>query len=404
MADRTIGELPGVTSLDSDSLFVAQQQGVASKVTGAQLTQFANVETAAQVAAAQAAAQGAAASETAAETAKNGAETAQTAIENMTVEAETLAAGAQATVQKIVTSGQPIKLLFGLPTGPTGPAGGVNTFNNRTGAVMPAAGDYTAAMVGAAQAWDSTKLLGNTPAKSLSSPGWYRICTKTGDSGAGLFHISHSYSSGGPSDLLVYANFAQYGTELSVISSGYYRNVFPIDDLRMTKVDTSNTYHLDIHYAISGTNVVGLDAWVTSAYDNFSPKITLQSMAPVDDAPAGETVLITAEWISPPMSIGVEYRTVERWNGSPVYVQCVNCGQMADGAEVEHGIENINYVIRYEGMRSGVAMPQIYNHSLTDDWTNYIAYVNRTKICLAAGTSAVGGNTNVTIWYTKTGE
>lgn len=152
MADKTIGELPGVTSLDSGSLFVAQQQGAASKVTGAQLIQFANVETAAQVSAAQAAAQEAAASETAAETAKNGAETAQTAIENMTVEAETLAAGAQATVQKIVTSGQPIKLLFGLPTGPTGPAGGVDSFNGRTGAVIPQTGDYTAEMVGAALA------------------------------------------------------------------------------------------------------------------------------------------------------------------------------------------------------------------------------------------------------------
>lgn len=404
MADKTIGELPGVTSLDSDSLFVAQQQGVASKVTGAQLTRFANVETAAQVAAAQAAAEGAAASETAAETAKNGAETAQTAIENMTVEAETLAAGAQATVQKIVTSGQPIKLLFGLPTGPTGPAGGVNSFNGRTGAVMPAAGDYTAAMVGAARAWDSTQLLGNAPMKSLSSPGWYRICTAIDGSGAGLFHISHSYNSGGPSDLLVYANFSKYGTALSVISSRYYQNVFPIDDLRITKEDTSNILHLDIHYAISVMNSVGLDAWVTSAQGNFSPKITLHSMAPVDDAPAGETVLITAEWISPPMLLGVEYRTVERWDGSPVYVKCVNCGQMADGAEIEHGIENINFVIRYEGVKSGIAMPQIYNHSLTDVWTAYIAYVNRTKIGLAAGTSAANGHTYVTIWYTKTGE
>ena len=43
MADKTIGELPAVTSLDGDSLFVAQQQGVASKITGAQLTEFANV-------------------------------------------------------------------------------------------------------------------------------------------------------------------------------------------------------------------------------------------------------------------------------------------------------------------------------------------------------------------------
>lgn len=33
--------------------------------------------------------------------------------------------------------------------GPVGPAGGVNSFNGRTGAVMPATGDYTAEMVGA---------------------------------------------------------------------------------------------------------------------------------------------------------------------------------------------------------------------------------------------------------------
>ena len=280
----------------------------------------------------------------------------------------------------------------------------VSSFNGRTGAVMPAAGDYTAAMVGAAPAWVSTQLLGDAPFGNISSPGWYRICTATGLSGAGLFHISHSYSSGGPSDLLVYANFSKYGTALSVISSRYYQNVFPIDDLRITKEDTSNTFHLDIHYAISVMNSVGLDAWVTSAHGKISPKITPQSMAPVDDAPAGETVLITAEWISPPMSIGVEYRTVERYGNSPVYVQRVDCGQMADGAEIEHGIENINYVIRYEGMRSGVAMPQIYNHSLTDVWTCYVAYVGQTKIGLAAGTSAANGYTYVTMWYTKTGE
>ena len=180
-----------------------------------------------------------------------------------------------------------------------------------------------------APAWDSTQLLGNAPLGNISSPGWYRICTATAPNGAGLFHISHSYNSGGPSDLLVYANFTEYGTALSVISSRYYKNVFPIDDLRITKEDTSDTFHLDIHYAISVMNSVGLDAWVTSARGNFSPKITLQSMAPVDDAPAGETVLITAEWISPPMSIGVEYRTVERYLDKPVYIKLVNCGTFA---------------------------------------------------------------------------
>lgn len=117
-----------------------------------------------------------------------------------------------------------------------------------------------------------------------------------------------------------------------------------------------------------------------------------------------DPVWMPFEWVNPPLTENVEYRTVERWNGSPVYVQCVNCGQMADGAQIDHGIEDINYVIRYEGMRTGIAIPQIYNHSLTDVWSCYVAYVNKTKIGLAAGTSAAIGNTFVTIWYTKIGE
>lgn len=45
MADKLIGELPGISYLDSGSLFVAEQNGQAVKVSGKQLTDFANVET-----------------------------------------------------------------------------------------------------------------------------------------------------------------------------------------------------------------------------------------------------------------------------------------------------------------------------------------------------------------------
>ena len=41
MADKNISTLPAVESIDNDSLFVAEQQGVASKVTGAQVASFA---------------------------------------------------------------------------------------------------------------------------------------------------------------------------------------------------------------------------------------------------------------------------------------------------------------------------------------------------------------------------
>lgn len=34
------------------------------------------------------------------------------------------------------------------------------------------------------------------------------------------------------------------------------------------------------------------------------------------------------EWVNPPMELGVEYRTTERWNGEPVYTMLVDCGAM----------------------------------------------------------------------------
>jgi hypothetical protein len=38
------------------------------------------------------------------------------------------------------------------------------------------------------------------------------------------------------------------------------------------------------------------------------------------------------EWVNPPMDVGVEYRTIERYNGKPVYVQCVNFGAMPNAS------------------------------------------------------------------------
>ena len=43
------------------------------------------------------------------------------------------------------------------------------------------------------------------------------------------------------------------------------------------------------------------------------------------------------EWVNPPMLLGVEYRTTERWNGKPVYTSLVNVG-----AYQESGMRNAN--------------------------------------------------------------
>lgn len=118
MADSNIGSLPQAVSLDDDSLLVAEQQGEAVKVTGAQFKEFGRQAVIGQV-------QGYVDQ---AEAAANRATDAVSAVTDMTVEASTLAAGQNATVTKTTKNGK-VNLLFGLPRGeqgvqgPAGPEG-----------------------------------------------------------------------------------------------------------------------------------------------------------------------------------------------------------------------------------------------------------------------------------------
>lgn len=49
------------------------------------------------------------------------------------------------------------------------------------------------------------------------------------------------------------------------------------------------------------------------------------------------------EWVNPPMYLGVEYRTTERYLGKPVYTQIINCGSMpAIGSEKTTSIAAFN--------------------------------------------------------------
>lgn len=108
------------------------------------------------------------------------------------------------------------------------------------------------------------------------------------------------------------------------------------------------------------------------------------------------------EWVNPPMQLGTEYRTTERYLGKPVYAKLVDCGQIADNKQVEHGIVNMRDCTFAQGLRVGMPMPAIYSHNLSDPWSCYIAAVTETKITLACGTSAAGGNCFVILKYTKT--
>lgn len=103
-----------------------------------------------------------------------------------------------------------------------------------------------------------------------------------------------------------------------------------------------------------------------------------------------------------PMQLGIEYRTTERFWGRPVYYKIVDCGQIADNKQVEHGIMDMRDCIFCQGLRGAMPMPSISNNDLSDPWSYYVADVDRTKITLACGTSAAEGNCHVILKYTKT--
>lgn len=112
MADSNIGSLPQAANLDDDSLLVAEQQGQAVKVTGAQFKEFGRQAVIGQV-------QGYVDQ---AEAAADRAVEAVSAVTDMTVEASTLPFGQSATVTKTTKNGK-VNLAFGLPRGEQGVPG-----------------------------------------------------------------------------------------------------------------------------------------------------------------------------------------------------------------------------------------------------------------------------------------
>ena len=104
------------------------------------------------------------------------------------------------------------------------------------------------------------------------------------------------------------------------------------------------------------------------------------------------------EWVNPPMKLGVEYRTTERYNGKPVYVKLVDFGAGANNTEksVEHGASNA-IVIDYGGYAKRA------NGTLSVPWiTHSTLSVSDTVIVMTADANYSGYNVYVWIKYYRT--
>lgn len=74
------------------------------------------------------------------------------------------------------------------------------------------------------------------------------------------------------------------------------------------------------------------------------------------------------EWVNPPMSVGVEYRTVERYMGKPVYTKLVDFGELPlAGAHkaIAHGII-MNNAITMELVAKSPLVTSLNGHAFVD--------------------------------------
>lgn len=111
------------------------------------------------------------------------------------------------------------------------------------------------------------------------------------------------------------------------------------------------------------------------------------------------------EWENPPMFLGQEYRTTERWNGKAVWTVLVNCGTVSAGETPITTAFTCSAVIGYRGNSGSYVNPVTYESARDDNYGNKVN-VNRSNGVISitfirgSGLSATAPN-HIQVWYTK---
>ena len=107
------------------------------------------------------------------------------------------------------------------------------------------------------------------------------------------------------------------------------------------------------------------------------------------------------EWecVNPPMVVGEEYRTTERYMGKPVYTKLIYCDVLPDTANklFPHGATSVKQVIRCVGqMSDGNSIPFRFNA------TNFVEiYAGPEYVVIYAGNDKTNRSAYAQMWYIK---
>lgn len=115
------------------------------------------------------------------------------------------------------------------------------------------------------------------------------------------------------------------------------------------------------------------------------------------------------EWINPPMQLGVEYRTTERYLGKPVYTQIVQFDNLSTIQSFAPGGEIFRAIGEYQWPdTSGKWIPNMPTIAIGLSPTGESPYMefgsnyNRTlRVQLKSDSKCLGKSARVQMWYTK---
>ena len=111
------------------------------------------------------------------------------------------------------------------------------------------------------------------------------------------------------------------------------------------------------------------------------------------------------EWFNPPMLLGVEYRTTERYLGKPVYAKIVNCGESIASSDsfidIPSGISDYDSTVALNVRAGEFSLPAYYSGGSPMGNTYVDAFMYGSTIRFRSGWNLTR-NIYAFIKYTKT--
>ena len=254
-----------------------------------------------------------------------------------------------------------------------GLAGGVASFNGRTGAVLPQSGDYNATQI---------PVSGEPEAETVAA-----ALSNKAPAGFGFGDAIQEIATTSAEE-----SYETYCAKVDAVldempdKTAKLVRAYPPAVYGKAGTTVSLLYKSDANYA------------VLSNIGSADPALCGWRMIKLKKSSSDPSAWQPFEWEHPPMQIGVEYRTTERYNSKPVYKKAINTGALSAGTSksVAHGVQNIGLRLSaLYGLNNGgdnlVSNPGI---------TGILVDGSNITITTAAGFST--SNSWVVIAYTKT--